>query len=379
MLSKTEKGEDMRNNFENISVQNVLLKPGGEIVSGVREWKEIMRPYWRELILTEEYGKIRGADKISVSVSVATEKEGDFAGKSCLQSLIFTFTSGELTHTVKCELAYPKSAENTPCPFFIYIDFRPGIPERYCPAEEIIDNGFGVFHVCHNDITTDDGDFENGLAKFFVRGERKSDDPGKIAIWSYFLQKMMDYLLTRPEADSTAIGVSGHSRLGKTALLTAALDERFAFCCPNNSGCSGVAISRGKPSDAESVAAICRNFPYWFCPKYQTYSDREEALPFDQHCVVSLVAPRMVCVGVAELDSWADNDGQMLALCEADKVWKLYGARGFVCGKARLDTGDAFTDGELGFFVRKGTHYHSRDDWKIYMSAVNHYLKNRKQ
>ena len=63
----------MRNNFENISVQNALLKPGGEIVSGVREWKEIMRPYWRELILTEEYGKIRGADKISVSVSSAME------------------------------------------------------------------------------------------------------------------------------------------------------------------------------------------------------------------------------------------------------------------------------------------------------------------
>lgn len=41
----------------------------------------------------------------------------------------------------------------------------------YLPVEEIIDNGFGIFTVCYNDVTKADNDFTDGLARLFQDGE----------------------------------------------------------------------------------------------------------------------------------------------------------------------------------------------------------------
>lgn len=48
--------------------------------------------------------------------------------------------------------------------------------------------------------------------------------------------RVIDYLVTLPEIDHEKIIVTGHSRGGKTALLTGALDERVAITVPNASG-----------------------------------------------------------------------------------------------------------------------------------------------
>jgi hypothetical protein len=244
-------------------------------------------------------------------------------------------------------------------------------------VEEIIDNGFGIFSVCYNDITKDDNDFTDGLAGIFQEGERTGDDTGKICYWAYAASNMMDYLLTRPEADPDAIGISGHSRLGKTALLTAAIDQRFAFVCSNNSGCSGVGLSRGVCDAGEKVGRICNVFPYWFAPNYQQYANNEGALPFDQHCLVAMVAPRAVFVGAAIEDVWADTDNQFLSCVAASSVWGMYGSKGFIVPDKMPELGDTFTDGDVGFHLRAGKHFHSRTDWLVYMDAVKKYL-NRK-
>ena len=41
--------------------------------------------------------------------------------------------------------------------------------------------------------------------------------------------RLVDYLETRNDIDLERIATTGHSRGGKMALLTAALDERFAM------------------------------------------------------------------------------------------------------------------------------------------------------
>ena len=96
----------------------------------------------------------------------------------------------------------------------------------------------------------------------------------------------------------------GHSRLGKTALLAAAFDERIALVIPHQAGCGGTAPSRGKVG--ESVKQINTSFPHWFDGTFKEFNDQPDRLPFDQNCLVALVAPRPVLFSNAVEDTWAN-------------------------------------------------------------------------
>jgi len=334
----------------------------------VIRWEEYFKPYWKEVLLKEEYGYI----PLHIQPAI-TEKEIsiDFAGKAKWIEVTFRFEKDDKSHEFRTQLIYPKKDEKLP--FFININFRPEIPDRALPIEEIIDSGFGVFSVCYKDITSDDGDFTNGIAKLFIDGDRSSTDCGKIMMWAYVLSKMVDYLQEKPFVDINRIGVAGHSRLGKTALLAGAIDSRFSFVCANNSGCSGASLSRARYEWSESIKNITETFPHWFCKNYLKYANNEDKLPFDQHALISLIAPRKVYVGGAIEDTWADNDNQYLALVASSKVWELYGERGFIYPDRLPIEGDEFYSGNLGFHLRKGTHFFSRDDWNTYIKS----LKNK--
>ena len=52
--------------------------------------------------------------------------------------------------------------------------------------------------------------------------------PSLIAIWAWGLSAIRSYLATLPEFSQSQIGLLGHSRRGKAALLATALDPRFA-------------------------------------------------------------------------------------------------------------------------------------------------------
>ena len=355
----------IKKELEKRNLPDLLQMPNGQIIKTKEEWENIARPYWKTILLQEEYGQIPSfvSPKIERKVNPI-----DFAGKATWETVSFTFNKNGKMHIVPTQLIYPKNKKNSP--FFIYLNFRPDIPDRYLPVEEIIDNGFGIFTVCYNDITKDNEDFTDGLAGLFQDGERTGDDTGKIVYWSYMASRMMDYLQTREEADKNAIGVAGHSRLGKTALLTGALDERFAFVCSNDSGCSGAALSREVCKGGESIRAIVERFPFWFCPNYFKYIDNADKLPFDQHCLTALIAPRCVYIGGAIEDVWADNNNQFLNCVACSPVWELYGKTGFITENKMPVCGDVYTDGEVGFHLRAGKHYHSRTDWLIYMDAV---------
>ena len=354
------------------NLPDVLTFPKGKKVTTKEEWEKELRPYWLNLLLEQEYGKIppRVTPKIETTVNFI-----DFAGKAVWETVTFTFEYKGKTHSFPTNLIYPVGAKGVP--FFIYLNFRPDIPDRYLPVEEIIDNGFGIFSVCYNDITRDNGDFTDGLAGIFQEGERKGNDTGKLVYWAYAASNMMDYLLTRPEADKNAVGVAGHSRLGKTALLTAAIDQRFAFSCANDSGCSGAALSRCASEKGEKIADICARFPYWFAPNYYQYVNNESALPFDQHCLIAMLAPRGAYVGGALEDVWADNDNQFLSCVAASKVWALYEKEGIVTPDKMPECGDTLVEGNVGFHLRAGKHYHSRTDWLVYMEAAKKYLSRK--
>lgn len=316
----------------------------------------------KELFLTEEYGHLPK----KLVPSVTTEEQGvNFAGKGCWESVFFTFENNGKAHTVRAELILPKN--KTKIPVFLYISFSGDVPNKYLPMEEILDNGFGVMMFDYQNVTSDDGDYSNGLYGLFSEDGKRCEF-GKISLWAYMASACMDYLESRPEVDANSVAVAGHSRLGKTAILTSVLDNRFILTCSNNSGCCGASISRGKTEENETIEAITRVFPWWFSEKYLKYVSNEDALPFDQHMLLALIAPRYLMIGAACEDVWADNEGQLLSCKLASPIWSLYGKDGFI------DTGDTSIDGEVCYHFREGSHFMSRYDWNVYMKKFKQLL-----
>ncbi len=339
------------------------LKTGRKIKNSADFAKR--REELKKIMQEEEYGYIPAPPE---AMKVETKDFPNFcAGKAVRKDLTFTVTIDGKDFSFPVISVIPKS--DKPVPAFVFINFTPEFSNnRYLPIEEITDNGFALFVVHYNHITSDDGNFKNGIAPIFRRGRTKQTAPGKIAMWAWAAMRVMDYVQTLDSIDKDNIAVVGHSRLGKTALVCGGYDERFKYVISNDSGCSGAAITRGKQGETPEV--ITRVFPFWFCPRYAKNAKEFESGKYDQHFLMALTAPRVLMVGSAEEDLWADPESEFLGAAAASEAWKLLGRRGLVYGdeipvaKCVLDEGDVF------YHVRKGTHYLSREDWAIYMSNI---------
>ena len=346
------------------------LEITGERVKTQEEWEKV-RPLVLETMLRNEYGFLPEEPEIVTFDIKEFDERRYCAGKAYLMKIEITSEICGEKFTFPVTYVYPKKGEKHKT--VVHINFRGNVPDEYMPTEEIIDNGFGCASFCYKDVTSDDGDFTNGLAGIIYKEkERTANSCGKIAMWAWAAMRVMDFLQTRDEVDKDCITVAGHSRLGKTALLTASVDERFACAHSNSAGCSGDALNRGKSAGNEYIGHIVKVFPYWFCEKYKDYAEKDEETPFDQHFMLSLIAPRKVHIASAEKDLWAAPNLQFLSCVAASEVFELYGKKGFVYeDEDFLKTGKFLNDGYIGLCHREGIHYFSRDDWHGLMDFLN--------
>ena len=137
-----------------------------------------------------------------------------------------------------------------------------------------------------------------------------------IGAWAWGYTVCMDVFEKLPFVDVTEVGVTGHSRGGKTAMLAAVIDERIKYTCPNNSGCHGAVSYRTVVTEqgdikkrTERLSDMLDNFPTWMGDGLIPYRDREEDLPYDMHYFGALIAPRyyLQCEGMQ--DYWINPIG----------------------------------------------------------------------
>lgn len=305
-------------------------------------------------------------------VEVTSTDENFAAGKVVLKNLKFTFEYDNKTFSFPCVSAIPKSEKKLPA--FVHINFFDFVHGKYMPLEEICDGGFAVFSFCYKDVTSDDGDFKNGCAKYLVKSRQKKTAPGKIAIWAWAAMRMMDYIETLPEIDPENVAVIGHSRLGKTALLAGAFDKRFKYVISNDSGCCGAAIERGKIG--ERYQRIAEVFPYWFCPSFVKDATFGVEMPYDQHFLLAMSVPRHVIVGSAEEDLWADPTSEFLSLAAINEAYALFGLPGLVHDGKVPSPDRVLGNGSSAYHIRRGTHYFSRRDWNAYMDIIKSWMND---
>lgn len=144
-----------------------------------------------------------------------------------------------------------------------------------------------------------------------------------LARWAWAGSRAVDYLYTLPEVDKAKIGLTGHSRNGKQALVAAAFDERIGAVVPS-SGNTGENDPWRYTTDMfanESIQLLTGARPHWFHPRLRFFTGREDKLPVDQNMLMALVAPR----GLMLYAGYAESAGNPLGFEQAYRsVRKVY-------------------------------------------------------
>jgi len=114
-------------------------------------------------------------------------------------------------------------------------------------------------------------------------------------------------------------------------------------------------------------------FPHWFNGMFKKFNDREAHLPFDQHGLISLIAPRSILITNAVKDTWADPRGTYKAAEAASPAWHLYG----LSGLAQPTPEQTNYDARLAYHIREGRHSVTPEDWKVFTKYVDRQFKEK--
>jgi hypothetical protein len=262
---------------------------------------------------------------------------------------------------------------SSPRPAETAADINGPRPVYWLPAEDIVSRGFAVAAYCNQEVSLDSCDLPDvptsGVFKVFGPQDfsrRKPTEWGILSAWAWGMSRVLDWIETEPLLDAKRVAAVGLSRNGKTALIAGAFDRRFAMAVSCCSGCSGAKLNNMALWESEQIKDILR-FEKWFCPNYRSYVGKDRSgMPFDQHFLLSLVAPRLLYVSSASEDAWAGPRGEFASLELAAPIWALYGLPGLIAhGFPKVDT--PLIGGYAGYHLRAGFHDITRYDWQCYM------------
>lgn len=131
-----------------------------------------------------------------------------------------------------------------------------------------------------------------------------NNSSGDLAAWAWGASRIVDVLQAAGDTiiDSSKLAVTGCSFLGKAALATGALDERFALVIPRESGIGGVPSYRLVPqiepnptNSGTGPEQPQHAIDSGWLPAGSLVNDPQR-LPVDTHEILGLIAPRGLLV-----------------------------------------------------------------------------------
>ena len=292
----------------------------GEHVKTIAEWEGVRAPEILERYRREVFGvRPKEADergRVSFKMRDVREVMDGKAVRKVLD-VMFDGPMGQFSFPVTAFI--PKSPERVPA--FVLacnvkrstVDADGALSSPFWPVGDIVGRGFATVAFVIGDVAPDDKkpDFDRAVFRSVQNvAERSNESWASISAWAWAASRVMDWIETEPLIDSAHVGVVGHSRCGKTAIWAVVNDRRFAMACSNNSGCTGAKLNHIFLTESESISKVTRNFPHWFCRNYNKYAKRDREMDFDQHELLALVAPRLLCVASATEDHWAGQRGE---------------------------------------------------------------------
>jgi hypothetical protein len=253
------------------------------------------------------------------------------------------------------------------------------------PWKPVLDRGWGFAVLSPTSYQADDGSgLTEGIIGLMNKGQpRQPDDWGALRAWAWGASRALDYLATDNAVDASQVGLAGHSRFGKTALVAMAYDPRFAIAYVSSSGEGGAKLYRhifGEQMPNLAGPALY----HWMAGNFLRYAGplAPGDLPVDNHELIALCAPRPVFIGGGASvgdgysdpkgDAWADSKGMFLAEVAAGPVYKLLGGKDLGTQVfPPIET--ALIDGDLGFRQHPGGHT-PEPNWPAFLEFAGHYL-----
>jgi hypothetical protein len=207
---------------------------------------------------------------------------------------------------------------------------------------------------------------------------RKLDDWGGLRAWAWGASRALDYFESDKSVDARHVGVAGHSRWGKAALIAMAYDPRFAIVYDSSSGEGGSKLHRRNWGElVENIAG--RGEYHWMAGNFIKYAGplHWNDLPVDSHELVALCAPRPVFIGagqpIATGDGWADPKGMFLAAAAAGPVYKLLGKKDL--GTTEFPPGEtALISGDVAYRQHGGGHT-DLPNWPTFLTFAGRYMQ----
>lgn len=206
------------------------------------------------------------------------------------------------------------------------------------PLEDLVNRrGYAVITIKPADVAADHSSRTGAFFDLYPYSE-SDNDVGTLVAWAWGAAKVIDALEQNayPEINPSQVGITGFSRFGKAALVAGALDERFALVNPHASGLGGMASFRksftgkkypwGVAGPPESLGSLQSSaLRHWFTSVFLGFESSEQ-LPFDQHQLAALVAPRGLILTSGYEDYHTNPEGMFEAYLEASKIYELFDA-----------------------------------------------------
>lgn len=328
--------------FDDGPLPDVLAFADGSPVSNKNDWAR-RRSEIAKIIITQEYGGMP-PDLVPEATDIELVHGGANASRrfeieGIKQSIYYVSVSGGVI-PLRFTLTIWTPPGEGPFPVILNGDgCWPYLTDK--TASEALRRGWIVAAFNRCELARDrKGTQDRGIYEAFP-GEY-----GALSAWAWGYHRAYDALLRIPMVDAHRVAITGHSRGGKTVEIAAATDTRIAAVGDNNSGCCGFGCHRVRGDGCERIEDITRNFPFWFNKNFDKWSGREAELPFDQHFLAALIAPRPLLFAVAFGDTWSNPIGACETYRATLPVYELLGAAD-----------------NLGIVYREGGHAHLTEDW----------------
>jgi|GEM_PF-5359638 len=237
-------------------------------------------------------------------------------------------TVGSNSITLTATISRPVGAPDTPIPAIIGINGAAGsLPANIFSSRGIATITFSSDQIMANGFSATARNSGN-FAKLYP-----NDKSGSMVRWAWGISRIIDALEALPEAkiDLKHIAVSGCSYQGKIALYAGVFDERIALTIPHESGGGGTISWRYSDilDNSGEVEGLhhAQGAPWYaeILMKYQPDGVSPNTLPYDQHELIAMIAPRAVlCIESSKIYRMGAEAARVDALA-AREVWKALG------------------------------------------------------